>query len=167
MSILDNNMEDNLDRTVNVLDQLRFQFKLPTCKVILEDKAGAVGSIGHQDNFVVDSSLVPEGELYRYFDLSTVEKGDYQRILKILAQEAEGLAGVVFCNIDAIPRVADKSELEYLVRFALKGDTLPSPLAPADEIDFGPMKVVALCRAIPQFVQLDGVYIIEADNIEV
>lgn len=163
MSILDENMDAVLDHDVKVLGELRTGFNLPAVKMLVLDQ-GEI-NLGNQDNFLHDAILNPHGAAYRYFDLSATEKGDYQRIFNVLAQEAPGLAGVLFWNIDQIPAIPDKEDLLYLVRFALKGDTAPNPKPFGEDLDFGPMKVVAQCRAVPSPIQPDGVYIVDTSTI--
>lgn len=161
MTILDANMDEKLDHIVKVWSDLQFFFNLPAAKLLLIDENNSISVPANEDNFLTDPGLNPDGGQYRFFDLSAAEKGDFQRILNILTQEAEGLDGVVFWNIDRIPRIADKTDLEYLVRFALKGDDLPNPALADEAIHFNGMKVLARCASLPQTVQIDGVLIVD------
>lgn len=93
---------------------------------------------------------VSDDEVVRYFDLSKCKSGDYELIIKVLSDGAEG---VLFDNIDRVPNIEDREEIEYLVRMALKRDTLPTkPSYPISELDFSGIMVGARCEEIPEYL---------------
>ncbi|MCM1452125.1 MAG: hypothetical protein NC102_07690 [Clostridium sp.] len=100
-----------------------------------------------------------EDQTILYFDMSECAEGDFARIARKIYEHVKAgeLDGLLFDNIDRMPDVEDKGDLENLVAFALKNDSDYSAPVYGDPIIGGPipfdrMKVGARCREYPEFL---------------
>lgn len=84
----------------------------------------------------------------KYIDLAKCCDGDYPHIEKTL--EHGGYNGVLFDNIDEVGWIEDKADLEYLVKYSLKRDSLPFNDC---VVDFCDLMVVCRCKEIPEYLK--------------
>lgn len=100
-----------------------------------------------------DHDLLSINEKPAYFDLSEVTEGDYRLILRELSY---GVAesGILLDNIDRIPDIPDREDLEFLVRMALKRDTFPTEIdRPIEVLDFSNIRVGVRCSRLPDYLK--------------
>lgn len=165
MSSLNGNIGDGLDRIVKAKAEFMFGFKLPSPLLLVD--ADRLVTVGNENGIVTDTMLVTDdGTMYRYFDLAKVWGGDYRRILNAIS---DGADGIIFWNADGVSAVGgEKEDIENVVRFALKGDTIPNGWRNDEPIDFSTMKVAVQCETIPEYLNgcLEGAYIIDTKTIQ-
>lgn len=96
-----------------------------------------------------------------YADLAECEDGDCARIEKAL--NYGGYDGALFDNIDKIPWIEDKAELEFLVMESLKRNALPFTNSP---VGFDEIMVGCRCKEYPNFLEGKDLqtYIIEMNS---
>ena len=85
-----------------------------------------------------------------YIDLALCKDGDYGQALLSLAQ---GTDKVLLDHIDQLPAINDRGYWEYLVKMALKRDTLPLYSSSKLMVDFNDLCVVARCCRKPQYME--------------
>ena len=94
------------------------------------------------------SSNYPELDL-EYIDFAKCVDGDYKKIANQILNGSYD--GYLFDNIDEIGLIEDKEELEYLVKMALKRDTLPFT---DSIIDFHERMMIACrCKEMPEYLK--------------
>lgn len=143
---IESDMEDYVERISPKIQEFK--------KYFLEESISAV-IIALQEDFSLrefHQRDLPDDKYIVYFDLARVKEGDYKLIFRKLCWEE--IDGVLFDNIDKIPDIEDKEEIEYLVKTALKKDYLPTDKGmPKETLDFGKMMVGARCSDFPDYLK--------------
>lgn len=151
MNVLNNDgINQSLDDYVKQIYPKRQQFK----EFFLSKIMSAV-ILCSDDDFSLNEFLntdIPNKERVAYFDLSKVSDGDYKLILNKISWNTK--EGILFDNIDRIPDISDKEDLEYLVQMALKRDILPTDKGiPNDLIDFNSLMIGVKCSKYPEYLK--------------
>lgn len=131
--------DDTLDREIEKRNELNFYFNQKVMSVLVIDPDSEMSLAGLKKE---------TGKYLKYFDLSRCADGDYKRILKALHI---GYDGLLFDNVDRIPDISDKEEIEELVRFSLKREQ-GFPLPNGDLLNFNELAIAVRCREYPQYL---------------
>lgn len=90
------------------------------------------------------------GKNILYIDLSEVKNEDYKSIGSELA--ANKYDGVMFDNIDEIPRIKDREDWRFLVKYALKKEEIPLVYPLKGEIKFHDLITAVRCKNLPDYI---------------
>lgn len=146
---LDPNLEDKLDRYIETQYWFERAFKSKFISAVIIDPKEEFPLKGYADSRF--------GEMFiKYFDLSECKEGDYRLIAKFIVQYvADGesmIDGLIFDNIDRIPEISDKEEIEQMVLYALKRDDDWRPVIPGPTIPFSKMMIASRCKEFPAYL---------------
>ena len=90
------------------------------------------------------------GKNMLYIDLAQVKKGDYNSISTDLANNKYD--GLMFDNVDKIPRTKEKEYWQYLIKYALKKEEFPLAYPLKGEINFENLITVCRCSEYPRYI---------------
>lgn len=147
---LDPNLEDKLDRYIETQYWFERAFKSRNISAMVIDPKEEFPLKGYADSRF--------GEMFiKYFDLAECTEGDFRLIAKLMNQYvADGesmIDGLMFDNIDRIPEISDKEDIEQLVLYALKRDDDWRPIIPGQAIPFSKMMIAARCKTYPDYLK--------------
>lgn len=136
---LNKKVEDRVERILPKESEL---------KKVFHDKVLSVLLIDPDNDIPITKLENEEGLFTKYFDLAQCTDGDYSLILKTLRHGCEGLW---LDNVDSIPDISDKEDIEELVLFALKREPA-FPLPDIEAISFNDLAIAARCRKYPEYL---------------
>lgn len=154
----------DLDRLMRISDEVKNGYELITPLLII-DEEHLISAPADSNGFVdEESAFADPDKVVRYFDLAKVKGSEYAAIVKALSNGTDAL---VLWNIDKLPDTPDFYDLQNMVYFALRSDTIPA-IAGVEEMPTEDMKVVAYCKRVPEYMhgRIDGTFIVDTAAIK-
>lgn len=161
MNVLGENLEDELDRYIEAQHWFDKAFKSRTISAMVIDPKGNFPLKGYTD-FGFDDMFI------KYFDLSECTDRDYNLIGQFINQYVDNgesmIDGLMFDNVDCIPDISDKEDLEQMIISALKREDDLQILPFGEPIPFNKMMIAVRCKEYPEYLKGKS---LQTDIIEV